>query len=185
MEKIELNSYLKKVNKSNINFNERSRNGFIDKFRMNSLHNEDNNMNYYNNNQCPISEQNHKRSLQSKFCFLDDQPKQSFSTTYMMNDIIKNKKNIDQLIHDKGSKLHGLSDNKVAIEFNPNLSFSLEENNWGYNFATRGLDLRNSWTNGHYIQSFAENLNAKSSLNISDSNNPKNNYKKSDDFHFY
>ena len=142
LEKIQLNSYFKSNNiinnKSSNNFNQKSRNKFIDEIKMNSVYVEDNNMNYYNNNACPMVVQaapSQKQTVPSKFGIFDRQPKITNSNMYMMNDIIKNKNNVEQLIHDNGSKLYSLSDHLHAIEFNPNLTMSLEENNWGYNFG--------------------------------------------------
>lgn len=153
-EKIELNSYFKNV-KSHSNFKP---NNLID----------ENSMSYFLNKH-PVLKPN--RCKQSKKLFKnkirDANNNQSFSTTYKMNDIIKNKHNIAKLVLDKNG-ING--EHQIPIEFNSNLSFNLEENNWEYNYATRGLDLNKPLASGQFIPSFVENQNTRSDFNLIDKN---------------
>lgn len=164
-ERIQLNSYFQNI-RSNFNFsNPSKRNSFAD---------EPSDSTYYSNNtnKSPILK-NKKSKISSKLSNwtrsknkIGDMSAKAYSTTYKMNDIIKNKNNMAQIVQQSKSNAKltefANSEHQIAIEFNPNLTFSLEENNWGYNFATRGLDLTQPWSNGQYIPSLVESNNTKS-----------------------
>ena len=180
-ERIQLNSYLQNI-KSNFNFNQSKQTTFSDEVFDSSCFSQ-------NTNNSPVLIKEKKLKSMSKWRksknkIGDLSNAKSFSTTHKMNDIIKNKNNIAQLVQQSKSNAKltefANSDHQIAIEFNPNLSFNLEENNWGYNYATRGLDLSQPWSSGHYIPSAAESQKTKSGHEKSKSNHNSNDNKQND-----
>lgn len=175
-ERIELNSYFKNIKSNyNLDIHNNKISSISDESKKQSFYDDETNYYSSNNNHYPLAKPSQQISKDSKWGLsknkITDITKRSYSTTYKMNDIIKNKNNIAQLIHNnKSGKLSELakSEQQIAMEFNPNLSYNLEENNWGYNFATRGLDLNQPWTNGQYIQSFVESQNSRAAFNATD-----------------